>query len=379
MTSPEQRNLAQPSRIPVAQPAIGDEELANVVAAMRSGWISSLGAFIGEFERGFAALCGVGQGVAVANGTAALHLALAAVGVREGDEVIVPSLTFVATANAVRYCGATPVFVDVDPRTWGMDPVAVRARLGPRTRAIVPVHLYGQPCDMDPIAEMARTRGIAVVEDAAEAHGATYRGRPAGSLGDVGCFSFYGNKIITTGEGGMCVTDDPILAERLRLLRDHGMDPKRHYWHDVVGFNYRMTNVQAAIGVAQLAKLPGFVERKREIARWYAEALAPLARAGRLVLHPEAAWSRSVFWMYSVLVGDGPVSRDQVRVRLAEGGVDTRPFLHPTHVLPPYATGERLPVAEDLSARGLNLPSSVTLERSDVDRVARSLAEALAA
>lgn len=366
-------------RIPIAEPVLGEEELANVIEAMRSGWISSKGAFIGEFEREFAAFCGAGHGVAVANGTVALHIALLGAGVGPGDEVLVPSLTFVATANAVHYCGATPVFVDSTRDTWQMDAAALEARVTPRTRAILPVHLYGHPCDMDPILRLAERRGLTVVEDAAEAHGALYRGRRVGGLGTVGCFSFYGNKLITTGEGGICVTSDATLAERLRLLRDHGMDPKRTYWHDTVGYNYRMTNLQAAVGVAQVKKLGTFIEKKRQIAGWYAEALAPLARAGRVRLHPEAPWARSVFWMYSVLLAEGTGSLDQVRGRLNDRGVDSRPFFHPIHTLPPYATGERLPVAEDLAAHGLNLPSGVGLERAQVERVARALADALEA
>jgi len=364
-------------RIPVSAPVLGEEELANVVEAVRSGWISSRGAFIGEFERLFAAFCGVRHGVAVANGTVALHIALLAAGVRPGDEVLVPSLTFIATANVVRYCGATPVFVDSDRATWQLDPGLLEAKVTARTKAVIPVHLYGHPCDMDPILELARRRGLAVIEDAAEAHGARYRGRIVGGLGAVGCFSFYGNKLITTGEGGICVTDDAALAERLRLLRDHGMDPKRPYWHETVGFNYRMTNLQAAVGVAQMGKLSGFIEKKREIAGWYHEALRPLARAGRVALHPEAPWARSVFWMSSVLLGDVHVSLDEVRSRLDERGVDSRPFFHPIHTLPPYASGERLPVAEDLAAHGLNLPSGVGLERDQIERVAQALARAL--
>ena len=368
--------MTQP-RIPVAAPSIGEEEIANVMEAMRSGWISSLGAFIGEFERAFAAFCGVRHGVAVANGTVSLHLALAAAGVGLGDEVIIPSLTFVATANVVRYCGATAVFVDSERHTWQIDPAAIEARVTPRTRAIIPVHLYGHPCDMDPILAIARRHGLAVLEDAAEAHGAEYRGRRVGSLGAVGCFSFYGNKIITTGEGGMCVTDDDALADRLRLLRDHGMDPKRSYWHEVIGFNYRMTNLQAAVGVAQAKKLPAFIEKKRQIAGWYAEALAPLARAGRLALHPEAGWARNVYWMYSVILSDACPSLDVVRARLNDRGVDSRPFFHPLHTLPPYADGQRLPVAEQLASRGMNLPSGTGLSKADVERVARALGEAL--
>jgi perosamine synthetase len=366
-------------RLPVYQPLIGEEELANVVAAIRSGWISSLGGFIPEFERRFAAFCGSREAIAVSSGTAALHLSLVAIGVGAGDEVLVPSLTFIATANAVRYCGATPVFVDSDRATWCMAPGVLDALITPRTRAIVPVHLYGHPCDMDPILEVARRRGLAVVEDAAEAHGAEYRGRRVGTFGTIGCFSFYGNKIITTGEGGMCVTDDPLLAQCLRRLRDHGMDPKRHYWHDLIGYNYRMTNLQAAIGVAQVKKASSFIERKRRLAGWYAELLNPLAAAGRIRLQPEATWAKSVFWMYSVLLADGRVSRDQVVARLGDRGVDTRPFFRPVHLLPPYDRRECLPVAEELGAHGLNLPSGLGLERKHVMRVARALSEALEA
>ena len=366
-----------PPRIPVAAPVLGEEELANVVEAVRSGWISSLGAFIARFETEFAAFCGASHAVAVSNGTAAMHLALAAAGIGPGDEVLVPTLTFVATANAVRYTGATPVFVDAESATWQMDPRDLAARVTPRARAIVPVHLYGHPCDMEPILATAKRHGLAVIEDAAEAHGARCRGRRVGALGDVGCFSFYGNKIITTGEGGMCVTNDAALADRLRQLRDHGMDPKRPYWHELIGFNYRMTNLQAAIGVAQMTRIEGFITKKRELARWYAEALAPLAAAGRLTLHPEAAWAESVFWMNSVLLADVRASVDEVRARLLDRGIDSRPFFHPSHTLPPYAAGERRPVAEALAARGLNLPSGVGLTRDDVARVAAALIDAL--
>jgi len=363
--------------IPVSEPELGDEELANVVSAVRSGWISSLGEFVVEFEREFAAYCGARHGIATSNGTTALHLALVSAGIGPGDEVLVPTLTFIATANAVRYCGAVPVFVDAEPDTWTMTTAGLDSRVTSRTRAIIPVHLYGHPCDMDAITVVARRHGLAVIEDAAEAHGAEYRGRRVGTLGTVGCFSFYGNKIMTTGEGGMCVTDDAVLADRMRVLRDHGMDPKRHYWHEVIGFNYRMTNLQAAIGAAQVKKLPRFVEKKRQIAGWYREALAPLARAGRVHLAPEAPWARNVFWMYSVVLADPHASRDAVRARMKERGVDSRPFFHPLHTLPPYAVGKSLPVSESLASAGLNLPSGGRLQRADVDTVVNALAAAL--
>ena len=364
-------------RIPLAQPELGEEELANVVDAVRSGWISSLGAYIARLEDGFAAYCTVRHGVAVMNGTAALHLALAAAGVREGDEVIVPTLTFVATANAVKYCGATPVFVDADPAHWSMDARQIEARVTPRTRAIVPVHLYGHPCDMDPVMDVARRHRLTVIEDAAEAIGGEYRGRRVGSLGHVASFSFYGNKTMTTGEGGMCVTDDVALRDQLLLLRDHGMDAKRRYWHEVVGFNYRMTNLQAAVGVAQLAKLDRFVAARREVASWYADALADLVRRWGITPQPELPWAKSSFWLSSILLPTGGPTAQEMTVRLAAEGIDSRPFFHPMHTLPPYRTSERFPIAEDLAARGLNLPTGYGLTRSDVDRVVSALARAL--
>ncbi len=246
------------------EPWIGRPELARVVRCVKSGWISSIGAEIGEFEARFAALCARRFGVATSNGTTALHLALAALGIGPGDEVIVPALTFVATANAVHYTGATPVFADADPVTWNVDPAAVAKSVTRRTRAILAVHLYGQPADMRALASTARRAGAVLVEDAAEAHGARYHGRPVGSLGAVACFSFYGNKMVTTGEGGMVLTSDAKLAARLRLLRDHAMSPKRRYYHTEIGFNYRMTTLQAALGLAQL-------DRFEEICRAQAE------------------------------------------------------------------------------------------------------------
>ena len=241
--------------IPIAEPLLEEEELNNVMEAVKSGWISSKGKFIPEFEENFARYCGVKHSVATSNGTVALHLALATLGIKEGDEVIVPTLTFIATANAVRYTGAKPVFVDSNPDYWCIDPEKIEGAITPKTRAIIPVHLYGHPCDMEAIMAVAKKHDLYVIEDAAEAHGAEHKGRKVGSFGDIACFSFYGNKIITTGEGGMCLTDDEILAERMRILRDHGMNPGKRYWHDIVGFNYRMTNMQAAIGVAQLEKI----------------------------------------------------------------------------------------------------------------------------
>ena len=357
--------------IPIAEPCLGDEELKNVVDAVKSGWISSKGEFIEEFEGGFARYCGVKYGITSSNGTVALHLALKALGINKGDEVIVPDLTFIATANAVTYCNARPVFVDSHPEYWCIDPEKMEEKITHKTKAIIPVHLYGHPCDMGVIMDIAEDHGLYVIEDAAEAHGAEYKGRKVGSFGDVSCFSFYGNKIITTGEGGMCLTDNEELKENMRALRDHAMSSNKRYWHDVVGFNYRMTNMQAAIGVAQLTKINQFIEKKIQIAGWYKEGLEDLANQGLITLHPEMSWAKCVYWMYSILVEDGfGINRDELIRLLEKKGIDTRPFFYPMHVLPPYKTDEdTLNIARTLSLKGLNLPSSPTLEKNEVEYI----------
>ncbi|MCK9355866.1 MAG: DegT/DnrJ/EryC1/StrS family aminotransferase [Dehalococcoidia bacterium] len=366
--------------IPIAEPFLGQEELNNVIEAVRSGWVSSKGRFIPEFEGGFAAYCGVNHGVATSNGTVALHLALTALGIGPGDEVIVPALTFIATANAVTYTGAKPVFVDSHPDYWCVDPTLIEPAITPRTKAIIPVHLYGHPCDMDPIMSVARRHRLYVVEDAAEAHGAEYRGKRVGSFGDISCFSFYGNKIITTGEGGMCVTSNDELAKTMRILRDHGMNPERRYWHDVVGFNYRMTNLQAALGVAQLARLDALVARKREIAGWYAEALKPLADEGLLTLHPEMPWAKCVFWLYSVLL-DGRLRNSAGRLlqELEAHAIEARPVFHPIPTMPPYSSAVAVgKVSSTISSTGVSLPSAPSLTPAQVSvvvRAVRSLSE----
>ena len=359
--------------IPVFEPWLPDNVRRYVLDCVESGWISSLGEYVPRFERAFSRFCGTAHGVATANGTTAIHLALAVLGVGPGDEVLVPDLTFVATANAVRYTGATPVLVDVDPGTWGMDPHQARAKLTPRTKAILPVHLYGHPVEMDPILDLADRHGLWVVEDAAEAHGARYKGRPVGGLGHLGCFSFYGNKIVTTGEGGMVVTDDPALAEQLAFLRDHAMDPKRRYYHPAVGFNYRMTNIQAAIGCAQLEAIDEIVARRRRIAEVYARGLAGIPGLGP---QPRAGWAEPVCWMFSVLVEEAfGLDRAEVITGLRERGVDSRPFFVPLHELPPYRAGAPYPVAEALGRKGLNLPSGNRLTPEQIETVCRALRE----
>jgi perosamine synthetase len=354
--------------IPVYEPDLSGNELKYVIDCIETGWISSLGKYINLFEDAFAQFCGVEHAVAVSNGTAALHLALLLKDIGPGDEVIVPTLTFVATANAVRYTGARPVFVDSDPATWTIDPARIEEKISSLTKAVIPVHLYGHPADMDPIMELADKYDLFVIEDAAEAHGAEYKGEKVGGLGHVGCFSFYGNKIVTTGEGGMLTTNNSDLAEKARFLKDHGMSSERRYWHPKIGYNYRMTNIQAAIGLAQLERINEIIERKLIIADLYKRRLEDVLS---LELHPQSDWARNVFWMFSILVKDGlPCTRDELISALRERDIDTRPFFIPIHFQPPYREdGNSFPVAEDVGRRGINLPSYPKLRETDLRRI----------
>ncbi len=353
--------------IPLVEPWLDREEIDRVLDCLQSGWISSQGRYIQEFESIFAAYCGTRYGVATSNGTTALHLALLTLGIGPGDEVIVPALTFVATANAVVYTGAKPVFADVDEQTWTLDPAQMEPLINERTRAVIPVHLYGHPADMAPILDLARRHGLWVIEDAAEAHGAAYQGKKVGGLGDLGCFSFYGNKIISTGEGGMVVTNNPEWAEKARILRDHGMSREKKYWHPVIGYNFRMTNLQAAIGVGQMKKIETIIQRKREIARRYAQGLSGF---NGVILPPEAPWAQSVFWLYCVLLaGQTGKNRDGLIAWLADAGVESRPVFFPVNEMPPYRQGLPCPIASRIACQGISLPSGYALERKDQERV----------
>lgn len=362
--------------LPVAEPDLGQLEEQYVLEAVRSGWVSSMGAFIDRFEQKFAELVGVKHCVALANGTVALHVALVARGIGPGDEVIVPDLTFVATAAAVMLSGATPVLVDVERSTFGIDPDLVREAITPRTKAIIPVHLYGHPAAMDPIAAIAREHGLFLLEDAAEAHGAKLGGRVVGSIGDAGCFSFYGNKIVTTGEGGCLTTNDGDLAKRVRFLKDHAMSAERRYFHPEVGFNYRMTNLQAAVGCAQLERFEELLARKARVLSQYRDAL----RHSDIELNPSLPGVDPVCWLVTALLpGPWPTDRmSRLTGRLRdEYRVDVRPFFVPMHELPPYrecrlVSRDRL-VSNDLAQRGLCLPSSNKLSDNDITRVATGL------
>lgn len=371
------RDLSRP-RIPVCAPMLVGNEKAYVNDCLDSTWISSAGKYIGRFEEAFAEFCGAEHAIACCNGTVALHLALMALGIGPGDEVIVPTLTFVATANAVVYCGATSVFADSEPQTWNIDPRVIEELITPRTKAIIAVHLYGHPADIDAIQAIAQRHGLAVIEDAAEAHGAEYKGTRVGAIGDIGTFSFFGNKIITTGEGGMVVTNDPKLAEMIRLLKGQGQDPHRRYWFPMIGYNYRMTNIAAAIGLAQLERVDWHLARRREVASLYAEHLAGMRG---VTWQTEQPWARHAYWMFTVqLDEDLPVSRDEAMAELDICGVETRPVFYPMHTLPPYAATARrwnCPVAERLAAGGMNLPTWAGMTEDDVRYVCAALAECL--
>jgi perosamine synthetase len=367
--------VAAPRVIPVADTLLDGNELRYLTECVQSNWISSAGPFVGEFERRFAQACDCEFGVACANGTVALHLALATLGLGPGDEVIIPTFTMIATANAVSYTGATPVLVDAEPATWNLDVAQLEARITPRTKAIVVVHTYGHPVEMAVVSELAQRHKLHVIEDAAEAHGAEYHGRRIGSLGAAASFSFYANKIITTGEGGMVTTNDAELAAVARRLRDHAFSPERHFWHQYRGFNYRMTNLQAAIGLAQTERMEQLVERRRANARLYTTALSSVPG---LTLPTEREGMKNTFWMYALLVeAEYGCTRDELRRQLAQHGIETRTFFIPIHVQPAYFDayrGQRYPVAESLCQKGLYLPSGPTLTETDIQFVAETIA-----
>ncbi len=369
---------AEMLRIPLMQPSLGGNELKYVSDCVTSGWISSQGEYVRRFEAQFAECLGGGQAVAVSSGTAALHLALKALGIGPGDEVIVPDLTFAAVANVVIHCGAVPVLADVDAETWTLDVRQAASRITARTRAIIPVHLYGHPCEMDGLSALAKQHRLWIIEDCAEAQGAMFRNRQVGTIGHIGCFSFFSNKVITTGEGGMVSTADPDIAARVRILRDHGMRPGKRYWHDNAGFNYRMTNLQAAVGVAQMERVDKFVNRRHEIGERYIERLSDLPG---LVMPPRQPWARTIFWIFSMLV-DADVAgmtRDELSQRLHQLGIETRPLFHPLHEQPPYESTERYPVASRLSAQGISLPSGNEITDSEIGRVCDAVSGLVAA
>lgn len=352
-------------KYPVYQPALAGKEKEYVMDCLDSSWISSKGKYIAQFEEKFSKYIGVNHSTAVSNGTVAIHLALEALGIGPGDEVIVPTFTYIASVNAIMYTGATPVFVDSLMDTWQMDPADVRRKITPNTRAVMAVHLYGYPCDMDALTAICKEHGVFLVEDCAEAFGTKYKGRHVGTFGDVSTFSFFGNKTITTGEGGMVVTNDLTLHERNIHLKGQGLAKHRQYWHDVIGYNYRMTNICAAIGLAQLERADEIIKKKRQVAAWYKANLEGLP------LH--VLWEGkdivNSFWMITVGLESGH-QRDALREHLAKAGVETRPTFYPVHTMPMYSQRyERHENAGRLAHAGMNLPSYPDLNEADVKEI----------
>lgn len=357
--------------IPVNEPVIPAQAKQYVLDALESGWISSAGKYIQEFEGAFARYLGVKHAITATSGTTALHLALAALGIGPGDEVIVPDFTMIASAYSVLYTGARPVFVDVDREIYTIDPAQIADKITPRTKAIMPVHIYGHPADMDPILALARERNLAVVEDAAEAHGARYKSRLCGTMGTVNAFSFYGNKIITTGEGGMVTTDDDEIAARVRSLKDLSHSPAKRFVHEDIGFNYRMTNIQAALGLGQMAHIEEFLQKKQWMADRYAQGLQGIRGLRLPVTKP---WAKNVYWMYAVLIEDAfGMTRDDFKKQLQERGIDTRDFFTSCAMQPAIrslspAQGP-FPVTDDIAERGLYLPSGLALTEEQIAAV----------
>lgn len=352
-------------RIPVYQPSLDGNEKKYVAECLDSTWISSKGKFLTEFESKFATYTGVEYATCCSNGTVALHLALLALGIGPGDEVIVPTLTYIASVNAITYTGATPVFVDSLRETWQMDPDGVRQRLTPRTKAILCVHLYGHPCDMDALTNIASENGVFLLEDCAEAVGTKFKNRHVGSFGDIGIYSFFGNKTITTGEGGMVVANDRKLIERAIHFKGQGLAAGREYWHDIIGYNYRMTNICAAIGLAQLERVDEILRSKRRIRELYAAGLTGVP----VELQPVSKDVKHSHWMVCGLT-EKLEQRDALRENLAENGIETRPVFNPIHTMPIYSScREEHPIAEDLARRGINLPSWPDLEDQQIEQI----------
>ncbi len=363
--------------IPVSDTTLDGNELRYLTECVRSNWISSAGSFVSRFEDAFAAAVGCEFGVACSTGTAALHLALAAVGIGPGDEVIIPTFTMIAVANTVEYTRARATLVDAEPITWNLDPSLIEGKIGPNTKAIIVAHTYGCPADMAALHALAAKHSLILIEDAAEAQGARCDAIPAGSLGDVASFSFYANKIITTGEGGMVTTNDRAIADKARKLRGHAFSDDRHFWHEMIGFNYRMTNMQAAVGLAQTERLAHLVDIRLENARRYSAALSGTPG---LTLPPDPPGRRNVFWMYSILVEEEfGCSRDELRRHLAAKGIETRTFFIPIHLQPIYRDrfqGQPYPIADALCRKGLYLPSGPGLSMASIEYIAREIENA---
>ena len=364
---------------PVAAPDLSGKEALYVQDAINSTWISSTGKYLDRFEKEFAAKCGANYCLAVSNGTVALHLALMGLDVKPGDEVIVPSFTYIASVNAIHYCGATPVFVDIDPNNWTVSPSAIEKVISARTKGIIAVHLYGHPADMDAVNEVASKHSLWVVEDAAEAHFASYKDRTVGALADVATFSFYGNKIMTCGEGGAVVFSNGKMKQRLQMLRGQGMDPQRRYFFPIVGYNYRLTNVAAALLCAQLERIDDIQSRRNQIYDWYNNELKEIPN---IKLQPTSSWATVAPWLYCISVADDNrgIDANHLAAALAEKGIDSRPFFIPVHSMPPYEQTYQtrrspMTVTDRVSRSGLNIPTYLGMTKDDVIYISQSIRE----
>lgn len=377
---PQKINLRE-TPIPVNQPLLEGNEKKYLTECIESGWISSDGPFVKQFEEQFSARVGRQHGIAVCNGSVALDVAVLALNIGAGDEVILPTFTIISCAAAIVRAGATPVVVDSDPLTWSMDVSKIEDKITNKTKAIMIVHIYGIPVDMDPVIELAQKYNLKIIEDAAQMHGQMYKGKPCGSFGDISTFSFYANKHVTSGEGGMLVTNDPILAERCRSLRNLCFKAERRFVHDELGFNYRMTNIQAALGVAQLEQLDQFIEKKRVVGKLYDLYLHGVP--GVTCSVPATDYAQNNYWVYGIVLNDEiPFDADMAMKMLAQKGIGTRPFFWCMHEQPVFKkmglfTNESYPVAERLARRGFYLPSGMALTGEQIERSAQALREIL--
>lgn len=367
--------------VPVNEPLLDGNEKKYLMQCIETGWISSEGPYVAEFEEKFAASLGRKYGIAVCNGSAALEVAVKAIGIGPGDEVILPAFTIISCVAAIVRAGATPVLVDSNPETWNMDVNQLEDKITPNTKAIMPVHIYGLPVDMTPVVRLVEKYGLKMIEDAAEAHGLTCYAKPCGSFGNISTFSFYPNKLITTGEGGMIVTDDAYLANCCRSLRNLCFKPEKRFVHDELGYNFRMTNLQAAIGLAQLERLDDFMLRKRVMGKRYTDLLLDCADL-KLPL-PRTEYAENIYWIYGTVLEDNvPCAAKDVMRHLAEYKIGTRPFFWPMHEQPVFQRmglfkDECYPVAERLARRGFYLPSGLTLDNEQIMYIVEKLSDVL--
>lgn len=356
-------------KIPVYQPDLSGNEKSYVLDCIDSNWISSKGKFVEKFEEKFNEFIGCGYSTTVSNGTVALHLALLALDIKEGDEIIVPTFTYIASVNAIKYCGATPVFVDCLRSNWQMDPAEVEKKITEKTKAILCVHLYGYSCNMDRLCNIALDNSLFLIEDCAEALGTKFTNKCVGTFGDVATFSFYGNKTITTGEGGMVSTKSKELYERLIHLKGQGLDKNKEYWHDIIGYNFRMTNIAAAIGLAQLERIDDIIQRKRSIATFYKNSLKDCG----ITFHDEEDNVFHSYWMVSILLKNSK-DRDNLRIHLSNNGIETRPLFFPVHTMPMYVSNDvEFKIAEDISSRGINLPSFPSISDENLEYISKTV------